>query len=880
MRVKTLAQAIAAIGLLGSGFAHAADDNQLERVTITGSNIKRINKEGPTAVETIKRADIEKSGANTVVELLEKVPSITGVMTGSSQTSFAKGAASASLRGMGEKYTLVLLNGRRIANYGFANGASSTFVDLNSLPLQAIERVEILRDGASAIYGSDAVAGVVNFITRKNYQGTDLSVRNAGNQGGDGQAVSGNITTGIGDLDKDGYNLLVTADLFHREASFKRDHDLTQTADYRRFGGTLGYLSTLYPGSVRDIKAADSQAIPGCPPSRIGLNALGLTRCLYDPAQYQEMEPRTSRFGISTVLTKKLSADSELFAELGFNHNETIYHQDYPSFDTATGRLNPSAGMYPGKSRDPAVNVIGGGVNPVQVYRAVYENGRVQDTTTGDSYRGVFGWRGLWRGWDVESALSASESSVKTDRTNQLLKDATVNALQNGSRTLGTGYDPFVMKNPLSNVLPLLTTTHRKATSKLQGLDFKMGNGEMFDLPGGKAGFAWGAQYSHESINDQPDPQTVANNIINTGATMAKGSRNVYSLYGEFSLPLRKNLEVQLALRGDHYSDFGNTVNPKVAFSYKPWDQLLLRGSATTSFKAPTLPEEYASTQAYDNSLIDVKRCRIMGGSYCKVSSTRVNITGGSNLKPEKATNLSFGFVLQPTKDLSASVDFYSVRSRDTIDMISTSYIMANEGRGGPGKVYRDPALPGDLAKYPGLQPGDGAVNLIDVPYANLGSTITTGYDVGLQYELSLGGYGKLRFRDDLNNIMSFRKSDTQDSAAVNQLDNVSQPKWRNVFSTTYSYDRYDLMLTARSYAGTRDVLDSSAQDASSRIPSYTMWDLAFTARPLKNLVVNAGVNNVFGRSVPFSVAANDFVGSTQDLYGRSYFVSARYTFK
>ncbi|VEB39713.1 Outer membrane receptor for ferrienterochelin and colicins [Chromobacterium violaceum] len=184
------------------------------------------------------------------------------------------------------------------------------------------------------------------------------------------------------------------------------------------------------------------------------------------------------------------------------------------------------------------------------------------------------------------------------------------------------------------------------------------------------------------------------------------------------------------------------------------------------------------------------------------------------------------------------------------------------------------------MAKYPGLQPGDGAVNLIDVPYANLGSTITTGYDVGLQYELSLGGYGKLRFRDDLNNIMSFRKSDTQDSAAVNQLDNVSQPKWRNVFSTTYSYDRYDLMLTARSYAGTRDVLDSSAQDASSRIPSYTMWDLAFTARPLKNLVVNAGVNNVFGRSVPFSVAANDFVGSTQDLYGRSYFVSARYTFK
>jgi len=198
MKKKFLASAIAAIFLAHNPLAFGADQttpspNSLERITITGSNISRINKEGPTAIEVNRREEIEKSGASTVLELLSKLPSVSVSLDGNNPLSFALGAASVGLRGLNAKYTLTLLNGRRLASYGFADGAENSFVDLNNLPLAAIESVEILRDGASAIYGSDAVAGVINFKTKRNYQGIEGTANLGTNEKGDGGTASASI---------------------------------------------------------------------------------------------------------------------------------------------------------------------------------------------------------------------------------------------------------------------------------------------------------------------------------------------------------------------------------------------------------------------------------------------------------------------------------------------------------------------------------------------------------------------------------------------------------------------------------------------------------------------------------------------------------------
>src|SRR5450830_499618 len=227
-------------------------NDKIQRVVVTGSNISRVDMEGPTPIEVIKRAEIAKSGASTVIKLLSKLPSISVSLDGNSSSTFASGASSAALRGLDSKYVLILLNGRRLANYGFSDGAENSFVDLNSLPLAAIDSVEILRDGASAIYGSDAVAGVINFKTRKNYQGVEATANVGSNQKGDGGTYNMSITAGFGDLDVDGQNLLVTVDAYKRNPLWSNLHDYYSNPDHRRFGGTDGTTTNLFRGSVRD----------------------------------------------------------------------------------------------------------------------------------------------------------------------------------------------------------------------------------------------------------------------------------------------------------------------------------------------------------------------------------------------------------------------------------------------------------------------------------------------------------------------------------------------------------------------------------------------------------------------------------------------------
>ncbi|AIY41542.1 TonB-dependent receptor [Collimonas arenae] len=863
--------------------------DSLERITVTGSNISRINKEGPTAVEVIKRDEIEKSGASTVLELLSKLPSISVSLDGNSSTSFAQGAASVGLRGLDPKYTLILLNGRRLANYGFADGAENSFVDLNNLPLAAIESVEILRDGASAIYGSDAVAGVINFKTKRNYQGIEATANVGGNQKGDGSTASASVTAGWGDLDKDGQNLLLTADIFHREPLLSDKHDATANRDFSRFGGSDNRSTDRYLGSITDYSTGEpGYAIPGCRGSVEVSKDTHDTRCFTN--NRVQLSPRTVRAGLSAIYTKRLGGQDELFAEAGFNHSETNVQYALPGFDPnflgkTAGSTNPGLANLPGPSADGSLQGFTPG-DILRVGRSIYEAPPTINKITSDSIRLVGGWRGTIGQWDSEAALSLNQNRLKDASSNSVLKDVSSASLQSGLLGNG-GYDPFAYWNPASVVNPMLTTTERVAVSRLETLDWKMAAPELFSLNGAPVGFAWGAQASHESIDDRPDPRNVANNIVNAGATASNASRSIYSLYGEFNIPLMKQVEMQLALRGDHYSDFGNSVNPKIAVAWRPTKEILLRGSATTSFKAPTLPEIGSTTAGYANGIADFARCKPLGyiGASCSYSPRQYAV-GNPDLKAEKANNYSLGIVLQPAKGLSASVDWYAIKQRNTIQALDPQYIVDNEDiiPGYAALVGRDPRNPALEARYPGLT--KGRINSVTTPYINVGKTDIQGLDIDLSYELPLAGWGKLKFREVNNYTLTYKQSVTPNTPPASRLDSVYHPRWNNSFRTAYEYADMEVALTARTQASTLNIDDPThTQDpaiTNARIPSFTVWDLNLNAKVSKDITLNFGVNNMFDKAPIYAntTYVNDFVQSRNDLVGRYFYANMRYQFK
>lgn len=368
-------------------------------VIITGLNIARIAGEGATPIEIVTRADIEKSGASTVVEMLSKLPSVGVALDGNSYNSFAGGASSVALRGLDAKYTLILLNGRRLANYGFANGAENSFVDLNNLPLAALESVEILRDGASAIYGSDAVAGVINFKTRDNYQGMEATGNLGANVKRDGSTFNASLTRGWGDLDKDGYNVLMTVDALKRNSLQSVKHAALANPDYTRFGGTDHRRQGEFLGFVKDYDNGEpGYVIPGCK-GTVGIAAGTLDQvCFTNPSL--QRTPRIERVGFSTIVTKRLGGGDELFAELGLNHNTSVYTQGYPYFSSSQlvptdGTTNPGVMGLPGPT-DTTIGFTPG--DRLQVSHAITEPGRQRETIKNDTARVVAGWRGSVKG--------------------------------------------------------------------------------------------------------------------------------------------------------------------------------------------------------------------------------------------------------------------------------------------------------------------------------------------------------------------------------------------------------------------------------------------------------------------------------------------------
>lgn len=895
-------------------------EQKLERVTITGSNIRRTDTETVAPVEIVTREEIERSGRTTVAEVLKTIPSNSGGIFNETANSFAPGSTSVSLRGLGQAATLVLINGRRMASYGFAQNIQDSFVDLSSIPAAAVERIEILKDGASAIYGSDAIAGVVNLILRRDFKGIEVAAGSSFLESSKNE-YRANLTAGFGDLGADKFNVFATLDYQKRDGFTMSETDFGKSRDFRGQQGGRNFQSLTAGGTWRGTGANSNffRAISECPnvvdfagaaalglltPNQAaaapgtGFNQAGNTWCVRDFANIFTIIPDAERVSLLSRATIDLSAETQAYFEAGFSRNEVSFKFQEPFFAGTTRFYPVPAPANLASSPFNAIFAPGVSGNPLG-FNATY-NGVLNDFGTrntdvkSDALRLLGGIKFRAFDWDLDAGLGYSESKITQDST-VLFTDGTIAAL--GLPTtlqpptpVVTGGATYNLDRPSTNSQALRNSmfgsVSRDAKSDLQFIDAKGSTETSVMLPGGPIGVALGAEYRRESITSLPKEIVRTGGVLGQGSTNVDGSRNSLAAYTEFALPLTKTLEAQAALRYDDYSDFGTTVNPKLGLKFKPAAEFLLRANWGRGFKAPSLPEITPSSAFFFTTIVEPTT-----GALSQIAGS---INANPDLKPEKSRSGTLGFVWEPTVDFSLGVDIYEIKRTNQVSFEDFQAIANNPN---DPRAFRDPTT--------------GVVLSIAGNYTNLGETFTRGTDFDVRYKMR-STYGAFTTRLNASYLDTFQISGLADclgtssneaagsNAAWCLTNTASLPRWKGNFTIDWEQGPAVVSVRTNYIDGFRRAYDVAAAPSyfapsgantipqtgflSRRQPSYTTFDLFARYNVTPKLQVSAGVVNLTDELPPFqpSFSTTYFYDRTQsyNVLGRYYNLNVRYTFK
>jgi iron complex outermembrane recepter protein len=655
MKLTTLAQGLLMAGLVST--SALAQDRQ--RIEITGSRIKRVASEGALPVQTIRAAELEKSGITNVEQLVsilsangngqDNLVSNQGGDFLNSLSASGRGAnngsSGVSLRGLGPQNTLVLLNGRRVSSHGL-NGKS---VDLNSIPIAAIDRIEILKDGASAIYGTDAIGGVMNFILKRNFTGLETTLTGDVTQGGGGDILKGSLTYGLGDLDKQGFNLMASLSLdtnsrlqgsqrdFHNgnqpERGLAPDTTGTPYANISAAAGTAFPAGAIIPGSTTAISRFNPLVLTpgGCEQianqylyrSEITGNAGNRLSCSYDYGKDWSLMQPVDRINLVSRGTFALNSNHNAFIELTASQVKSAVQYtpnqittvargaNYPAYqqtfvlNTDGTRARDANGNYLMRSvldaggnrvRSPHYVDLTGqvpGYNreaPIRIRWRCEACGDREQLTTSETFRALLGAEGNFGAWDYKVGWSVGQSEGDTvygagNQIENRLKAAMDTGLVNPF--LGAGQSQSAEALALLDWASAAGRRLYGGKAKVDQFDASV-SGELFKLPAGSVGMAAGVDLRRESYNFRNDT-TGGDAIVGAGSPspLDEAKRNIKAVFAELNVPIVKGLEAQLAVRSDRYSDFGSTTNPKVALSWRPNASVLLRGSVNRGFHAP-----------------------------------------------------------------------------------------------------------------------------------------------------------------------------------------------------------------------------------------------------------------------------------------------------
>lgn len=726
MKLKKIVIALAALNLASVAYADDQDE-KLQRVEVTGSSIKRVNAETASPLQIIDAKQIEEMGARTLMQVLDNLPAARPAQQDfRSMFTGSDGASQANLRGLGAQGTLVLLNGRRLSFYGAPDGFQTQFVNIDAIPAAAIERMEVLTDGASAIYGSEAIAGVINVITKKSYSGFQMSMTKDQSSSvksyGEQQASA---LFGFGDLDKDQYSIYGSINLYKRDRIALTDTYLKRPEQF--YINNPSYISgfrdgvgsnpgTLNPGTyfVFDKNAGNKryqQAASGCPTA---ITESSGTRCVWNTLPYAlDTGPKSDRATAYVSGRMNFSSDLQGYAEAAYTDIDMRGENGPRTFNSGGGTANwysrntgttLNTFSYPYLGPNNVYNKLPADMKD-RMGGAAGLNYLLQDATghfgqenIDQSYRMLAGLRGGFGQWEFDTALALAGSHSTLFQTVNVNKDGFEKAF--GPFTV----DPitkrtYIADNPayqfgvisdknaalLKQAYP---TFDIQSWTKLLTWDAKL-EGAIGHLAGGEVRTAFGVNMMHESFYTPGNQDAANGRITQQGGSWFDGQRTITALFAEVVMPFAKNIEVNAAARVDKYPNFAANLAPKLGITYRPIPDLLLRGTYSEGFRAPNLAESgVGGVYAQRGGMKDTVRCdetnamakllmksvdateRDFGKTLLN-SNCSINIGGltppNPNLQPEKAKINTIGLVYQFNKQFDMSADYWFAYRRNEI---------------------------------------------------------------------------------------------------------------------------------------------------------------------------------------------------------------------
>lgn len=931
---------LSALGSALTVMAAPAFGQVVERVEITGSSIKRIAAEGALPVITLSKSDIQRSGATSVRELIQALPAMQGFTSASdSVNGGGGGTTTASLRNLGSVYTLVLLNGRRVAPFN-----SGSTVNLEQLPLGAVERVEILADGASALYGADAIAGVVNFITKKNTtEGSfDLNVSIPQKKGGKEALAS--ISKGFGDLDRDGFNVLagVALEKVEKIAANQRDFSRTGVIPFSNNGRDLYFWQlsiNANPPNVELVDAADATidlynpvltSTGSCGPDPAAFRQ-GST-CRFDYASTVEMQPEAERKNLFLSSQVKLGSSFTGFAEALFSDIKLTGRYAPP----AQAALLPVGSTLYNRYVVPTLGARG--VNPADVayaitYTRLRDAGlRANDFVTKGTHL-VVGVEGTAFGFDGSVSYTHSKNKISDTHAGgyasdielaRLIDTGAFDTFTQGSGAPSPALASAVLTSPVSNDISQLDTASFRASRAL------------FPMGGGSAYLGFGVDLMKQRYAESPSPIAMGPNPLQPGyADFPVGSsqgalpfdttRNVTGTYAELLLPLSKAFEVTGSVRYDSYSpakndkNFDPSGNPiaaaeqgnkaskttyKVGLRFQPTPEFLLRASVGTGFRAPTLQDitdplkefgvisvqrDCPATNAADPLFVG---CRTVPTQY-KLQTGGNPFTGTAGLKPEKSQQWTVGVRFEPTAAFSVGLDFWSVKIDDIITAVpeDTAFdnfatyrglfsVTTDAATSRPILTYNQVQLNGATAKSTGIDIDfTGRVN---TGFGRFTGRAMATYLVESYFDYGFGGgkessIGKLGTDDQVAFRTLLKLQGTLDTGPFSNTLTVS---WKPGY-LDQTYTAEDVTIRERNADGSPGAF-VAIDDF--RVPSYTTLDWQTRWAVSKDLAFTLGIKNLLDKKPPLSIktVGGNMVGFDPryaDGRGRTFQLAGSYQF-
>ncbi len=891
---------------------------KVEKVEVTGSSIKRIEGETALPVLVVSKEEIARSGATNTEELL-KLISTTSTSGSTSVANTGAGGGQGgggsqsliSLRGLGSARTLVLINGRRTAPAG-----GNTAVDVSTIPLTAIERIEVLRDGASAVYGSDAVAGVINFILRKDYKGTEITVSygTPTRTGGGGDAKISAFSS-FGDLAKSKFLVNVGGSyqklepIYGKDRSFASNLNVAEQLD--RTSNTPFPAAIVLPSNL----ALRSPTYPDCGPYSL-VSPLNPGNCRYDNAPFVAIQPDVKQ--ASAILNARLafSNEAEAYLESSYTQNKTtntIQHvlingtaltATHPYTITLRNLLNTQYASLPSLQRfiglgysllpptSPyypaayAASIGLAGQPLVLQFRSVPTGVRITEDIT-DNARVVAGFRGTGMGWEYDTAFMYAENKL----TENLVSgwpyfDSYLSLVNTGVvNPFGPTTDPSVQAKIDATIYRGNWFINKTSVSSY---DLKATR-EVYQLPAGAISLALGGEVRREKLNLQPAQANIDFLVAGFGgagvATIA--SRSVDSAYAEVNVPVVKGLDVDAAFRYDKYERVGSTTNPKFSVRWQPNETILLRAAKGSGFRAPTLTDLYSPVffGITTNGQRDLIRCP-QGGPTTGIdcSNQFVTINGGNPaLKPEKSKSVTYGILFEPSKNFSLGLDLFMIEVKDVIRAgVPVATILANPTT--YANLIQRGAPDGDPS-------GVGRITGISQTLTNLGQTNVDGVDVDAK--ATIYSSAEDRVVAHLNGTyMSKYETQNLDGSYSQQVNNGSGTlpgvvlRWRHTFSTTYDHGPWSATVAQNfqvQYNDVRTALQASTVPIR-KVAPYETYDLQASYTGFKSMRLTLGIKNVLDRDPPYANLGSGFIGSYDlsyaDVRGRFVYGSVNYVFK